>query len=271
SLAHQALGALQGNRLDADAAVFGEANLGDTHFLSEELDDLFCFRTAGFPLDPRINIFRVFAEDDHVHIAGFLHRTGHALEPAYRALAYVEIQFLTQGNVQRANAAANGGGQWALDGNHEVAHGVQGFLGQPGILIINGGGFFAGVNFHPCNLALAAIGFLDGCIHYLDHDRTDINTNAIALDEGDDRVVRYSKRHVGINGDFVTVSRHLDLLVSHAGLRVIVEPGCNCPSVPNWAGQKNLSIVRRRYKGTLQARRTNGILRRRDITVIRAC
>src|SRR5690606_7443385 len=106
-LAHQALGAFFRDRLDADAAVLGEADLLDAHFLGEELDDLFGLGAAGLPFHAGINIFGVLAEDHHVHIARLLHRAGHAFEPANRALADVQVQFLTQGDVQGADAGAN--------------------------------------------------------------------------------------------------------------------------------------------------------------------
>ncbi len=222
-LAHQALGAFLGNRLDADAAVLGEADLLDAHFLGEELDDLLRFRRTGLPLDAGIDVLGVLAEDHHVHVAGLLHRAGHAFEPAYRALADVEIELLAQGHVQGADAATDRGGQRALDGNHVVAHGVQGFLGQPGVLVIHLGGLLAGVDFHPGDLALALVCFFHCSVDNLDHDRADIDADAITLDERDDRVLRYAQGHVGIHSDFVTGRRHLDLLVSHAELRVVVK------------------------------------------------
>src|SRR5690606_27893995 len=66
-LAHQTLGALLGYRLDADTATFGKADLGDAHFLGQELDHLLGFRGACLPLDTGVDVFGVLAEDDHVH------------------------------------------------------------------------------------------------------------------------------------------------------------------------------------------------------------
>ncbi len=99
-LARQTLGAFQGNRLDADTAVFVETDLGDAHFFFEELDDFGRFRRAGLPLDTGINVFRVFAEDCHVDIAWLLDRARHAFEPAHRAQAHIKVELLTQGHVQ---------------------------------------------------------------------------------------------------------------------------------------------------------------------------
>ncbi len=91
------------------------------------------FSASGEPAfhsTPAEDVLGVLAEDHHVHVAGLLHRAGHAFEPAYRALADVEIELLAQGHVQGADAATDRGGQRALDGNHVVAYGVQGFLGS---------------------------------------------------------------------------------------------------------------------------------------------
>ncbi|MCY1214236.1 hypothetical protein D9M72_260440 [compost metagenome] len=222
-LAHQAFGALLGNRLDADAAVLGETDLLDAHFLGEELDDLLGLGAAGLPLDAGVNVFGVLAEDHHVDVAGLLHRAGHAFEPAHRTLADIEIELLAQGHVERSDTAADRRGQRPLDGNDVVANGFEGFFRQPGVLIVDLGGLLAGIDLHPGNLAGIAVRLGDGGIHHLDHDRADVDADAVTLDEGNDRVVRYVQGHICVDGDFVTDCRHLDLLVSHAELRVLVE------------------------------------------------
>ena len=110
------------------------------------------------------------------------------------------------------------GSQRTLDGNHVVLDRVQGFLGQPGVLIVNLSRFFPGVHFHPGNLALATVSLLHGSIDNLDHDGADINPNAVAFDEGNDRVIRNIERMVCIDGDFVADGWNLNLLVTHAEL-----------------------------------------------------
>ena len=222
-LARQTLGAFLGYRLDADAAVLIETDLGDTHFFFEEFDDLFGFRRASFPLDPGVDVFRVLTEDGHVDVARLFHRAWHAFEPAYRAQANVQVELLTQGHVKGADTTTDRGGQRTLDGNDVILDRIQGFLGQPGVLVVYLSGFFTSIDFHPGDLALAAVGFLHGSINDFDHHRADIDTNAITFDIRDDWVVRDVQGCIGINGDFVTGGRHLDLLVSHAGLRLVVE------------------------------------------------
>ncbi|MNF66429.1 hypothetical protein D3C84_482200 [compost metagenome] len=245
-LAHQALGAFQGNRLDADAAILGEADLLDAHFLGEELDDLLGLGGASLPLDTGVDVFGVLAEDHHVDVAGLLHRAGHAFEPAYRTLANVQVQLLAQGDVQGADATTDRRGQRALDGNDVIANGFQGLFRQPGVLVVDLGGFLTGIDLHPGDLASTAVGLGNGGIHHLDHDRADVDADAVALDEGDDRVVRYIQGHICIDGDFVTDCRHLDLLVSHAELRFVVEPYCSASAYSSWAVIDHIFLSRKR-------------------------
>ena len=220
-LARQALGAFAGYRLDADAAVFVETDLGDAHFFFKELDDLGGFRRTGLPLDASVDVFGVLAEDGHVDVARLFHRARHAFEPTHRAQADVQVELLTQGHVQRADTATDRSGQRAFDGDHVILDRVEGFLGQPGVLIINLGGFFPGVDFHPGDLALAAVGLFNSSIDNLDHHRTDVDTNTVTFDEGNDRVIRNIERMVCIDGDFVADGWNLNLLVTHAELHCL--------------------------------------------------
>src|SRR5690606_25783230 len=112
------------------------------------------------------------------------------------------------------DTASHRGRQWPLDGNHVIAHYLQGLFWQPGIWIVYLGGFFTGIDLHPGNLALATVGFLHGSVDDLDHYRTDVHTNAVAFYIRNDRIVRNVQGVIGVDGDFVTVGWHLDLLVS---------------------------------------------------------
>ncbi|MNH05115.1 hypothetical protein D3C79_644300 [compost metagenome] len=215
-LAHQALGALAGHRLDANATVLVETDLGDAHFLLEELDHLVRLWRTGFPFDTRVDVLGVLTENHHVDVAGLLHRARHTLEPQHRTQAHIQVELLAQCNVERANAATDRRGQRPFDRHHIVAHGIEGLLGQPGILVIHLGGLLAGIHFHPGNLALAAIGLVDGGIDHLDHHRRHIDADTIALDIGNDGVVGHIERMVRIDGDLGAVGRNLDFLVSHA-------------------------------------------------------
>ncbi len=122
---------------------------------------------------------------------------------------------LTQGHVQRTDTTTYRRGQRTLDRDNVVLHCIQGFFGQPGVLVVNLSGLLACVDFHPGDFALATVSFFYGSIDDLDHDRGNIEADAITFDVGDDRVIRNVQGMVGINGNFVAAGRHLDLLVSH--------------------------------------------------------
>ena len=127
--------------------------------LFREFDQLLDFGRAGFPLDADVNVFGVLAEDDDVHALGMLHGRRHAGEIAHGPHAGVEIEHLAQGHVERADAAADRRRQRALDGDAEVADGLDGVLRQPFLELVER--LFAGEDLEPRDLALAAIGLLD--------------------------------------------------------------------------------------------------------------
>ena len=106
-LAHQALGAFARDRLDADARGVREADLLDAHLVLQELDQLLGLVALGFELDAGVDVFRVLAEDHHVGLVRLLHRGRHAVEVLDRAQADVQVEFLAQRHVQRADAAAH--------------------------------------------------------------------------------------------------------------------------------------------------------------------
>ena len=145
-LADQALGAFARHRLDADPRGLREADLGDAHFLDQEVDQLLRLGALGFVFDAGVDVFRVLAEDHHVGLLGLLDRRGHALEVLDGAQADVEVELLAQRHVQRADAAAHRGGQRTLDGDHVVLQDLQRFLGQPDIRTVDLGGLLAGVD-----------------------------------------------------------------------------------------------------------------------------
>ena len=72
SRTHQTFRTFFADRLDADAAGFGETDLGDVHFFLQKFDHLLSFGSTGGPFDTGVNIFGVFAEDHHIGLFGFL-------------------------------------------------------------------------------------------------------------------------------------------------------------------------------------------------------
>src|ERR1039458_8518448 len=133
--ANQALGTLARNAFDSDSRGIGEAHILNAHFLEQKFDDLFCLGRLRRPFDSRVDVFGVLAEDYDVEFLRMLDRTGHAREVAHRAQAYVEIEHLAQGDVERADAAANRSRQRPLDADQEFAECLDGFVGQPGLPI----------------------------------------------------------------------------------------------------------------------------------------
>ena len=82
---------------------------------------------------------------------------------------------------------------------------------------------------------------LDRGVDHLAHHRGDVDPDAIAFDEGDDRPVRHVQAAVGVHGDTGALRRHRDVFVSHdRGLRTVTEgrgfytsrdqPALNCSS-----------------------------------------
>jgi hypothetical protein len=57
-----------------------------------------------------------------------------ALVVTHRAQADVQVEFLTQSNVQGANTATDWRGQWAFDGNAVVTDQIQRLSWQPDVL-----------------------------------------------------------------------------------------------------------------------------------------
>ncbi len=66
----------------------------------EEVQHLLGIGGAAGPLDAGIDVLGVLAEDHHVHFAWLLDRRGHALEPAHRPQADVQVEHLAQRDVQ---------------------------------------------------------------------------------------------------------------------------------------------------------------------------
>ena len=187
--------------------MFREANFLHAHFIAQEFDHFIRFGRIGFPLDTGVDVFGVFAEDNHIGQFRMFNRARSTLIITNRAQANVEVQFLTQGNVQRTDTAADWRGQRAFDSNTIFTNQIKSFGRQPDILAINLGRFFTGVNFHPGNFTLALIGFLDGSINHFQHRRSHVNADTIAFDERDNRVIRDVQLAV-LQGDFLTFRRN---------------------------------------------------------------
>ena len=167
--------------------------------LPEQIEELAVLVAAAFELDAGVDVLGVLPEDCHVHPLGVAHRRGHALEPPHRTQADVEIHDLAHRHVERADAAADRGGQRPLDRDQVLLHEIDGLVGKPGAGQVVG--LLPGVDLHPVDPARAAVGALHRGVHDLQHHRGDVHADAVARDVGDDGVLGDTQLPV-FNGDF---------------------------------------------------------------------
>ncbi len=142
-----------------------------------------------------------------------LHRRRHAGEVPHRSQAHVQVEDLTQRDVEGANASSDRSRQRAFDADEVITEGLDGLLGEPVAGLLER--LLAGE--HLCPRDLLAVLRRRGVEHEL-RGGPDVDAGAVAFDERDDRLVGDVERAVGVLRD----------LVGHAGtLRcalVIVRP-----------------------------------------------
>jgi len=98
-----------------------------------------------------------------------------------------------------------------------VAAGLDGRVGQPGVVVVVG--FLAGVDLEPVDLALAAVGLLHCGVQHPHRGAPDVGAGAIALDERNNGVVRDRQLAVA-DGDPGATGRGCELGVCHEGIPV---------------------------------------------------
>ena len=104
------------------------------------------------PLDAGVDVFRVLAENDDVHPLGVGDRRGRAVEVANRPDTGVQVEHLTQRDVQAPDAAADRRRQRPLDGDFVRLDRFQRVVREPfagDVLRL-----FAGENLEPGEAAL---------------------------------------------------------------------------------------------------------------------
>src|SRR5690606_35803748 len=173
--------------LDADSGRLREADLLHAHFLLQELDDTLHFGRARGPLDARVDVLRVLAEDHHVDVPGPLHRARDVGEPADGTQADVQVELLPERDVEGADALAHRRGERAFDADQVLPVRLDGLVGQPAIEALLG--LFARVHLVPGDLALALVGLLDGRIQDRAGGTPNVGSRAVALDERDDGAI----------------------------------------------------------------------------------
>src|SRR5690606_12587318 len=213
---YQALRAFSRYGLDSDPRTGGEAYFLHLQLLLQEENQFLYFLRSAWVFNPRVDVFGVLAEDDHVDEVGLFHRRGDAGEVADRPDAGVEVERLADRYVERADTAANRRRQWALDRDDEFFEGVQRLVGEVNILTVDLSGLRPGVYAHPLDLPLLAVSARDRGVDHILHDRRDIDADAITDYAGNDGAVRHIERVIAIDGDRLAVARHLDMVVLHS-------------------------------------------------------
>ena len=138
---------------------------------------------------PGVDVLGVLAEDHHVRLRRVLERARHAAEVAHRAQADVEVELLAQRHVERADAAADRRRHRALDRDRVLPQRDERLVRQPDVGAVEPGRLLAGVDLHPVDRARAAVRLRDGGVDDGLHHGRDVDADAVALDERDDRVV----------------------------------------------------------------------------------
>src|SRR3990170_602226 len=119
-LTDEPLGVKDADGLYADAGVLPYGVL-EIHAGVEEVDQPFRLRGPLLPLDPRVDVLRGLAVDDHVDQFGALHRARQARDVPARPDAGVKVEDLAQSDVDRAETAADRGREGSLEADNEVA------------------------------------------------------------------------------------------------------------------------------------------------------
>ena len=153
---------------------------------------------------PGVHVLRVLAEDDHVHLIGMTHRTGHAGEPAYRPQAYVQVEDLAQRHVQAADAAPHGRGQGPLDAHQVFPETFYRFIRKPAFRKVEG--LFACQYLVPRDAAVTAVRLVDRGVENALSRPPDIRSRAVAFDERDDRLGRDVEHAPVIDGYVLSTS-----------------------------------------------------------------
>src|SRR5215813_5117499 len=200
------------HRLDADRGGVRKADLVDLHVVLQELHDLLRFGRPLLPLDAGVDVFGVLPEDHHVDLLGMLHRRRHALEVLHRTQTDVEVHDLTHRHVERAEALADGRGERPFDRHQVLADDVGRLVRQQirgTVRAVDLLCLLAGIDFRPRDPLAALVRLLHRGVEHPHGRVPDVGSGAIALDEGDDRVVRHAELAV-VDGDLVAL-RDLDL------------------------------------------------------------
>ena len=155
----------------------------------QKIENLFRVRRAGGKFDACVNVFRVFAEDHHVHFFRMLKRRGDASEVLHRPQANEKIEELSQRNVKRTNPSSHRCGQWAFDPHVILAERLNGIIRQPFTEFVLC--CLAGENLKPRNFLSTAVRFFDCGIEHALAGGPDVRPGAVSADKWNDRLIRH--------------------------------------------------------------------------------
>ena len=182
--AHKALCAGLGNGLDAYGTV--RAHIAARKLLDEGYH-LRGFGGACIPFDACVEVFRVFAENDHIHCVRILHRAWHARNVAHRTDAGVEVKESAQKDVDRAEALAHRGAQGTLQGHAVLCDGLHALFGHEFACLLPAG--LASVYGQPLDLPCSSIGLFHCRIEHGPCRIPDVRSHAVAGYDGNDGIV----------------------------------------------------------------------------------
>ena len=157
-------------------------------FLGQEIKYLVRFRSSAGIFDSGVNIFRVFAEDNHVDLFRTLYGRGNTFEILHRPQTNIQVEQLSQRDIQGSNPAADRSRQRAFNADKIFAKRVDRVIRKPGIKLVHG--CLAGKNFKPRDFLLAAVSFLDRGIEDAHARGPDVRPGPVAANERNHGVIR---------------------------------------------------------------------------------
>ena len=177
----QTLCTFLGYRFYTERRRFRETDLRHSHLIAQEGVELLGLGSTLLPFDSGIDVFRILAEDMHVHLLGFLQRRSHSLEPTDRTQADVQIQCLAQGHIQGTDTSSHRSGQRSLDTDQILAESLHRSLRQPFTGLLER--LSSGQYFFPFDGALAVIGSLHRRIDNLLTYRGNFRPHTVSFDK----------------------------------------------------------------------------------------
>jgi hypothetical protein len=181
---NEPLGTLLRDGLDTESRSSRETDLLVELEGLEPCKQLLALLAACLELDTGVNVFGVLTENNHVDVLGALHRAGDTLEVSHGAKAHVEIELLSESDVQGADTTADGGGQGSLDTDKVLAESIKSLSRKP--VTLSTESLLTSKDLKPRNLPLALVSLLDGSVEHAHGRLPNITASAVALDERDD-------------------------------------------------------------------------------------